>query len=145
MATISGDIYIERTPDEVFDFVADERNEPAFNDAMTEAHLVTEPPIGIGTRFDTTVRSRSRGVHMSVEYTAYEPPTRLASTSTAGGMTLTGELRFTPEGSGTRMSWCWNVRPSGALRLAAPLIKLIGQRQERRTWSSLKKHLEAQH
>ncbi len=35
----------------VFDTVADSRNEPAFNPAMTGVELLTPPPVGLGTRF----------------------------------------------------------------------------------------------
>jgi hypothetical protein len=57
-------------------------------------------------------------------------------------MTMVGELTFEPEGGGTRMSWRWDLKPEGAMRLAAPLIKLVGARQERRMWTSLKRHLD---
>ena len=51
MVHIAGEIVIDRAPDEVFDFVADERNEPRFNPRMLRAEQVSEGPIGLGTRF----------------------------------------------------------------------------------------------
>jgi hypothetical protein len=35
----------------IFDTVADSRNEPSFNTAMTEVELLTPEPIGRGSRF----------------------------------------------------------------------------------------------
>jgi len=35
MAKIEGEIYIDRPPEDVFDVVADERNEPLYNPKMT--------------------------------------------------------------------------------------------------------------
>jgi hypothetical protein len=51
MATIEGQILIGRPAAEVFDFVADPRNEPQYNPAMAGVELLTPLPIGAGTRF----------------------------------------------------------------------------------------------
>lgn len=48
MARIEGEIVIGRPVGEVFDFVADSRNEPSFNPAMTSVELLTPLPIGRG-------------------------------------------------------------------------------------------------
>lgn len=41
MARVEGEIVIRRPVDEVFDFVADERNEPRYNPKMRGVELVT--------------------------------------------------------------------------------------------------------
>jgi hypothetical protein len=41
MALIDGEIVIERPVEDVFDFVADEQNEPRFNARMSRVELVT--------------------------------------------------------------------------------------------------------
>jgi hypothetical protein len=51
MAHITGHIRIAAPVGQVFDMVADSRNEPSFNPAMTGVELLTAPPIGLGTRF----------------------------------------------------------------------------------------------
>jgi len=48
MAEVQGEIVIHLPPDEVFDFVADEENEPRYNPQMQVAKKVTEGPIGVG-------------------------------------------------------------------------------------------------
>jgi hypothetical protein len=58
-------------------------------------------------------------------------------------MELDGGLSFEAVPGGTRMSWSWNLHPRGALVwLLRPLVGLIGRRNERRIWSSLKHYLE---
>lgn len=60
MAHVDGEIIINRPVGEVFDFVADERNEPRYNPQMLRAELVTAGPIGRGARFlaeSTMIRS----------------------------------------------------------------------------------------
>lgn len=142
MARIHGDILIQRPPEAVFDFVADERNEPRFNSQMATSSLESGEPIGEGSRFRTTFRSVGRLVPMTVEFTGYERPHRLASRSRSRTMLTEGELTFEPEGSGTRMRWSWDVQVRGPLRLADALVACMGDRQERRIWRSLKALLE---
>jgi hypothetical protein len=48
MAKVEGEILIGRPVEDVFDFVADSRNEPSFNRAMTGVELLTPLPIGRG-------------------------------------------------------------------------------------------------
>jgi hypothetical protein len=51
MVHMEGDLAINRPVEEVFDFVADERNEPSYNPRMLRAEKVSDGPIGLGTRF----------------------------------------------------------------------------------------------
>ncbi|HEV7187040.1 MAG TPA: SRPBCC family protein [Blastococcus sp.] len=143
MADIQGEVLIRRPVEEVFDFVADERNEPTYNPGMLVSEKVTEGPIGVGTRFRATFRSRRRPLDMQIEYTAFDRPYLLASTSRMAAADFSGTLTFTPTPAGTRLRWSWQARPKGAMRLLAPVFAPVGARQERRTWTLLRDHLEA--
>ena len=143
MSRVQGEVLIRRPVEEVFDFVADERNEPTHNPDMVTAEMITDGTIGVGTRFTATVRAGRRPLGMQIEYTAFDRPQRLASTSRMATADFTGTLTFTPSTGGTRLRWSWQARPKGALRLLAPVLGPIGARQERRTWTRLRDHLEA--
>jgi len=144
VARIQGDVLIRRPIEEVFDFVADERNEPTYNRNMLVSEKVTEGPIGVGTRFRATIRSGRRPIGMQVEYTAFDRPHLLASTSRMAAADFSGTLTFTPTPAGTRLRWSWRARPKGATRLLAPVFAPLGARQERRMWALLRDHLEAE-
>jgi len=47
---IEGEIIIHRPVEEVFDFVADEHNEPRYNRKMPRAEKISDGPVGPGTR-----------------------------------------------------------------------------------------------
>lgn len=79
---------------------------------------------------------------MLIEVTEFDRPWRLASFTRMSGMNFDGELLFEPVPEGTRMRWHWTLQPRGALRLMSPLIVRMGARQERVTWTSLKRVLE---
>ena len=142
MPHVVGEIVINRPVEHVFDFVADERNEPRFNPKMLTVEKVTPGPVGKGTRFRTHVKARQRTAEMSVEFTAYDRPRRLTSVSKLSNMEIEGTLTFDPVPEGTRMRWSWDLAPRGILRLATPVIGLIGRREERTIWTSLKHLLE---
>ncbi|HEX6580759.1 MAG TPA: SRPBCC family protein [Actinomycetota bacterium] len=140
---VEGEIVIHRPVEEVFDFVADERNEPLYNPRMLHAEQTSPGPVGLGTRFSAEMRSAGRTVKMTIKNTGYERPRRLAVRTHLANMDIEGDLRFEPLADGTRMRWLWHLKPRGALRLMTPLITRIGRRQEQTIWASLKRVLEA--
>jgi hypothetical protein len=140
MATIEGQIQIGRPAEDVFDFVADSRNEPSFNPAMAGVELLTPLPIGRGARF--RARMGRAGTPMVVELTEFDRPHRLGSRTTSSMMQTFGALTFTADGESTVMSWGWQVRPKGWMRLLGPLFGPLGGRMERRIWTSMKRYLE---
>ena len=143
MARIEGEILIGRPVDVVFDYVADQSNEPQYNPQMMRAEKITPGPVGKGTRFRSAVAFRGRTAGMLIECTGYDRPRSLESTTTMAQADISYTLTFEPAGAGTRMRWSGQVRPKGAFRLLGPVITWLGRRQERRIWTSLKKHLEA--
>ena len=143
MARIDGEIVIDRPVDVVFDYVADQSNEPQYNPQMVRAEKITAGPVGAGTKFRSAVASRGRTAEMLIEITGYDRPHRLASATTMQQADIMYTLTFEPAGSGTRMRWSGQVRPKGAFKLLGPLIAWVGRHQEQRIWASLKLHLEA--
>jgi carbon monoxide dehydrogenase subunit G len=140
MAKIEGQILIGRPVEEVFDFVADSRNEPQYNPAVAGVELLTPLPIGQGTRFGA--RMGRAGTPMLVELTEFDRPHRLGSRTTSSMMQTSGSLTFAADGNGTAMSWDWQVRPRGWMRMLGPLSGPLGGRMERQIWTSLKRYLE---
>jgi len=140
MAHISGKIVINRPVEEVFDTVADERNEPRYNPGMLRAEKLSPGPVGLGSRFRAEMRTWPRPVVMTTECTGYKRPRLLASTTRVSTMDIQGTLTFDPVPEGTRMRWSWNLQPRGLLKLATPLVA----RQEEAIWTGLKRMLEEQ-
>jgi uncharacterized protein YndB with AHSA1/START domain len=143
MARIEGELVIHRPVHEVFDVVADERNEPRYNPRIRRPEKLSPGPIGRGTRFRAEAATLGRTTEMTIEYTAYERPRRLASSIHMPAADIVGTLRFDPVRNGTRMSWSWDVRPHGLYRLLTPVIARVGRRQEQENWGGLKRLLEA--
>jgi hypothetical protein len=142
MARIEGEIVIGRPVEVVFDYVADQSNEPRYNPQMVRAEKITAGPVGKGTRFRSAVASRGRTAEMLIECTGYDRPKLFATTTTMAQADIGYTLRFEPAADSTRMRWSGQVRAKGALRLLGPVITWLGRRQEQRIWTALKQHLE---
>jgi hypothetical protein len=107
---------------------------------MASVELLTPLPIGRGTRF--RARMGKAGTVMRVELTEFDRPHRLGSRTTSSMMQTCGALTFAADGDGTVMSWDWQVRPMGWMRMLGPLSGPLGGRMERRIWTRLKHQLE---
>ena len=117
MVHIEAEIVIGRPVEEVFDFVADERNEPRYNAQMRRAEKISEGPIGLGTQYRAEVVSGRQVVAMVIECTGYERPRMLASTTRMSSMDIRYALTFDPVLHGTRMrgSATWSRRAYSGL------------------------------
>lgn len=79
MTRINGSILIRRPVEEVFDFVADERNERAYNPQMRSVEKAAPGPIGVGTLSHVVAISGRRATPFELEVTEYTRPSRLES------------------------------------------------------------------
>jgi len=142
MARVIGDILINRPVEQVFDYVADQRNELIYNPRMMQSEKITAGPIGVGTRFRAMARSGRRVLEMLIEVTEYDRARRLGSRTVMPSVEVNGGLTFEPVDGATRMRWSWEVSPKGPLRLLGPLVVRLGRRQEQTIWTGLKAQLE---
>jgi hypothetical protein len=143
MALIEGEILLGRPVDVVFDYVADQSNEPQYNPQMVRAEKITAGPVGKGTQFRSAVAFRGHTAEMLVECTGYDWPVLFATTTTMAQADITYTLTFEPAPAGTRMCWSGQVQPKRAFRLLGPVITWLGRRQEQQIWAALKQRLEA--
>jgi hypothetical protein len=143
MAHVNGSMTICRPLETVFDYAADQTNEPTYNPQMIASKQVSQGPVGVGTHFRATVLAGRRPLELDIEVTEYDRPTRFGTHTVMSSADITGVLTFRPSGADTRMSWSWDIRPKGMARFFSPLVALMGRRQEKATWAGLKRVLEA--
>src|ERR1035441_4239252 len=139
-ADIEGEILIGRPIEDVFDFVADERNEPLYNPLIVSVAKLTAGPVGPGTRYRATTRAMGRTTAMTIETTGYKRPLLLASSTQMSLMSIHGTLTFEPVPEGTRLRWSWQVHLHGLFRLLMPAGLRRGGRQEAGGRGRLQRH-----
>lgn len=143
VAMIRGEVTIAAPVEQVFDMVADERNEPRYNPRIARAEKTSQGPVGLGTRFVAEPRGMGRRGLMTIEIIAYDRPNRLTTSIRSSYMAVDGTLRLTPVHGGTSLRWSWDLRLRGAMRILSPLVGVLGPRWERRNWVGLKEFMES--
>lgn len=143
MTTITGRTSFARPVEEVFDLLADPRNEPRYNPLVVSAVMATPEPVGVGSRFVQRAGSFGRTGEVAIEVVEYVRLERLAFVIRSAGIDVRGRLAFSPEPSGCSVSWTWAMRPVGGWRVLTPLLALTGRRLERRVWDRMRRYVDA--
>lgn len=134
---------IEAPVEEVFDLVADERNEPRYNPRIVHAEMMSEGPVGRGSRFVAQPKGMGSKGEMTVEVLEYERPRRIHNIVRSSYMKIEGTLTFQETRGGTRLRWEWDMGLVGPMQLMSPALALVGPRWERRNWVGLKHYIES--
>lgn len=142
MTHLRGEVEIEAPVEEVFDMVADERNEPRYNRRMARAEKVTEGPVGVGSRFVAEPKGMGSRGRMTVDVVACEPPHRVRTRIRSSYLDVEGTVTLAETAGGTRLAWDWDLSLTGPLRVLSPAIAVVGPRWERHNWVALKQYLE---
>jgi uncharacterized protein YndB with AHSA1/START domain len=113
-------ITINRSPAEVFAFLADFENVPLWNYAISETRKTTGGPVTVGSRYRQTRRLPTQSVE-TFEVTEFEPAHKLSIRGTLGPFHAVATYLLEPRGNGTTLANTMDLHPSGALRLVAPI------------------------
>lgn len=136
-------ILINRPIADVFAYVSDYSTHSKWAGAV-RVDMLTEGPMGVGTKVYYVDRFMGREVGMESEITRYEPPNRMGY-KIVRGMAAEALQTFTEENGGTRMTWEYWANPSGMMKLfkvAEPLIVKQGQKTLKESLARLKAELE---
>jgi carbon monoxide dehydrogenase subunit G len=136
---IDTEIVVERSQDEVFDYLADVENEAAWNPWAKKVEKISDGPIGAGARFRGSYKRM--GV-VEQELADYDRPRQLAYLSDSmGGAKMVFELQ--PATGGTRVTIAGDMNPGGLLRLALPLMRVMMKPHLRDIAAGIKGQLES--
>jgi uncharacterized protein YndB with AHSA1/START domain len=139
MITAQGEVFIQRPIEEVFDFLADSRNEPAWLPGASKVEKTTAGPLGQGTRFEGEY---ARAGTVSLELLQCERPHRVTFRARSRIVQFDDAVLLAPEGAGTRLRATLTARPQGFMRLMEPVMGRIMRQQFERNWTALKRALE---
>ena len=101
MPIVERSIWINRPPQNVFDFHADHANRVTWHDHVTRSEMITPPPLGLGSCFEVDTISAGRSVPMTIEITAFDRPGAYSYRSTTTQAIADSQQRFTAENGGT--------------------------------------------
>jgi len=103
-SSLSSSYIVKRSPDVVFEFLSDSRNELRYRPDMESIQLVTGEPIGPGSRFQFQVRLQRTVAAGTEEIVDYEPNRRLTTRVATARHPNLAELTFEQVDGGTRVT-----------------------------------------
>jgi carbon monoxide dehydrogenase subunit G len=140
MIEAHGNTDIDRPAGEVFDYLADARNEPDWLPGAERVEKVTDGPVGLGTRFSGTY---ARAGTVEVELVEFERPHRMTFRARSRIVHFDDAVELSEEGGRTVLRAVMTAQPQGLMRLAGPLMARTMRRQFAGNWQHLKSRLEA--
>jgi hypothetical protein len=121
MQTFENTVTIRRPAEEVFAFLADFENIPAWNYAIEDTSKTSAGPVGVGTRYRQTRPIPGRSTE-EFEVTLFQPASRLAIHGQIGPFQATLSYQLEAAAGAIRLVNSVELDPSRAkLRLLAPL------------------------
>jgi uncharacterized protein YndB with AHSA1/START domain len=140
MIVAHGEVFIQRSIEEVFDFVADARNEPTWLPGAIRVEKTTDGPVGQGTRFQGEY---ARAGIVSLELVEFERPSCVTFRARSRIVHFDDAVILSSEGTGTRLRATMEAYPQGFMKLMTPVMGRVMRRQFEDNWSALKEALEA--
>jgi uncharacterized protein YndB with AHSA1/START domain len=128
---------IASPPEQVFDTLADLRNDAKWHSRVSSVELLDPEPIGQGTRFKMV----NGGSPYDVTIAEYDRPSRLVIEA-SGKPDLTLVYTLKPTSEGTELESDFDFRPKGALKVMLPLFSPIIRREVPKQNASLKAFCE---
>jgi len=134
-------ISIARSPDEVFRHISDVRNDPSWHTDVLEVRSSTDV-VGVGTVFSVKVKPQMGVSEGTMTVSRLEPPRLVEFAGRMGRMDPTVTNLCEPDERGTRVTRRVEIEPPGAMRLMAPLMKVMIGRSNERFLANLQRLLE---
>jgi Polyketide cyclase / dehydrase and lipid transport len=124
--------------EEAFDLMADARNEATWNGPVSSAELVSDEPVGLGSRFLVI----NRGQKYLGTIARHERPHHLRFEVNGKRLDITGSFTFAPDRDGTALDAEFDFHPKRAMKLLFPLLAPLVRRDLPRQLTSFKSFCE---
>jgi hypothetical protein len=115
---VDTEVTVARPREQVFDLMADARNEAAWNSKVSRSELVSGEPIGLGTRFLTV----NRGQAYDAAITTYDRPDEIVFDVVGKTLRILGGFRFSDDSGSTVVRASFELTPAGYMKVLMPLM-----------------------
>ncbi len=140
---LTADVEIARSAEEVFSYLSNFENNPAWQAGMVAARYTTEPPQRVGSTYEQEARFLGRPVITSFEITALEPGRSVSIESVVSTFPISVTRSVEPLGEGRcRVRAEIGGGPGFPLSLFGPLLGWMAQRSVTRDYEKLKELME---
>jgi carbon monoxide dehydrogenase subunit G len=142
MATFDTSIFINRPPQEVWDYFTNPANDNQWGTAE-HAEWTSEGLPGVGSTIRSVGKLLGRDVESSIEITVWDPPKEYAYKSTSGPFPFEATMILEPKENGTQLNAHLIGEVEGWLKMAGGLLMKQLEKVIDTNFEALKKVLEA--
>ena len=142
MAHAERTVTVNRSPNEVFDFILEGKNNPIWRPAVADIVKLPGTPSGVGAAFKQGMKGPG-GRRIDADYKIVEcdRPRQIKFEVTAGPARPNGNYSLAAQGSSTILTFVLDFQPKGLAKLMDGMIQKQME-EEVATLENLKKHLE---
>ena len=140
--SVNDSVVIARPVPEVFAYVADHENLPAWTVGVKESQRLTAGPPANGATYRVVGKLLGRSVESSYQITAFDRDRGFEGTMTSPMFGFSERYRFESDQDATRVSMSAAVEPRGVFRLLTPIMTAGVRRQVKADHRRLKTLLE---
>lgn len=124
MISVSTNIHIDRSPEEVWSFLMDPANDPLWQQNVVLAEQLSPGPVGLGSKFRKTVRWLGVRTVLETEVGEFQPPAHCSVVFTGGPISGSSSYSLEAVDGGTRFTYGLRYEMNGLLWVAEPVLRL---------------------
>jgi len=143
MLTWENSIFINRSQQEVWDFLSNPANEPQWQSGTESAEWTSEGLPGVGSTQRGIGKILGRKIDLPIEVTAWDPPSELGRKSVGGPIQAESTIRLESKEDGTQLSVHYQGEAGGFFKIAEGLLGKQLEKQTAANFKALKQVLEA--
>ena len=133
---------INRTRQEVFDYVTDPANDVNWQGSAKLSEWASEAPHGVGSKVHAVNRFMGRNIDSMLEITAWDPPGSFGQKSVSGPIPFEITMQLEEQDGGTKLTINGEAEAGGFFKIAEGLVGKQLQKQIETDFEKLKQVLE---
>ena len=141
---VKAEIIIDRSREDVASFAMDPDNDTVWIGGITEARMLTEPPVAQGTQVERVATFLGKRIEYVLEVIEHDPKAILAMRSVKGPFPMVVSYEFEEATGGTLARIRIQGEAGGFYRLAGPLLARSVKRNITKDLARLKALLESE-
>lgn len=143
MFTFEKEIFINRSRQEIFDFITDPTNDAKWRGSAVSAEWTSEGPVGVGSTQHSVDKFLGRKIESTSEVTVWDPPNQYSWKSVDSPIPFDLTIKFSPKDGGTLLTFGGQAELGGFFKLAEGLAGNQMAKQIEGDFNTLKEVLEA--
>ena len=142
MYTFESSIFINRPPQDVFDFMNNPANSPQWQSGTQSAEWTSDGPPGVGSTFKVVTSFLGRKIEATVEITGWDPPSQSGIKAVGGPIPFESTSTYEAQGDGTLLTETGQAEFGGFFKMAEGLVGKQLEKQGESNRAALKLLLE---